>query len=171
MRLLGPVLSSSLVLASACGPTFEPEDEAAVRGVLDEQRQAWNRGDLDAFMAGYHQRPDIVFTSSAKIRRGYDAALASYRERYASGDARMGVLDFRDVEITPLGPDAALAMGWFVLTETPQAGEGVFTLVFTREHDRWGIVHDHSSAAEHARSARPSTTADAGLESTPEESL
>lgn len=118
----------------------------AIRGVLDEQRAAWNRGDLEAFMTGYHRRPDIVFTSGAQIRRGYDAALQSYATRYDSGDAKMGTLEFRDVEITGLGPDAGLAMGRFVLTDTPQAGSGVFTLVFTREQGRWGIIHDHSSA-------------------------
>jgi uncharacterized protein (TIGR02246 family) len=133
----------------ACStPSFRPEDEARIRAVLEAQRAAWNRGDLDAFMDGYHHDDAIVFTSGAKIRRGYDEALQSYRHRYASGDAKMGALAFEDVEITSLGPDAAVALGHFELTETPQAGRGVFSLVFTRRGNRWGIMHDHSSAAE-----------------------
>lgn len=135
------------LVSAGCSPrSFSAGDEAAIRSVLEEQKAAWNRGDLEAFMTGYHRQPDIVFTSGGEIRRGYDAALSSYRKRYDSGSAKMGVLDFRDVEVTGLGPDAGLAMGRFQLTETPQTGSGVFSLVFTREQGKWGIVHDHSSA-------------------------
>ena len=31
-------------------------------------------------------------------------------------------------------------------TDTPQAGEGVFSLVFLDSGDGWRIVHDHTSA-------------------------
>ncbi|MEX1367687.1 MAG: polysaccharide deacetylase family protein [Nannocystaceae bacterium] len=151
-----------LSAVAACSTrAFGPQDEAAVRQVLDRQRDAWNRGDLAAFMQGYHRSPDIVFTSSAKIRRGWDDSMASYQRRYVDGDASMGVLEFSGVEVTGLGPDAALAMGRFELTQTPQAGRGVFSLVLTRRDDRWGIMHDHSSGAaepepEPAPEPRPS---------------
>ena len=127
-----------------------------MRAVIDAQRDAWNAGDLDAFMAGYHHDPEIVFTSSGKIRRGWQAARDSYQRRYVDGDAAMGTLDFTDVEITGLGPNAALAMGHFVLTETPQASDGVFSLVFTRREGEWGILHDHSSAADEPAPPDPS---------------
>lgn len=137
-----------LTATSACSErSFGPADADAVRAVLDRQRDAWNRGDLAAFMEGYHQAPEIVFTSSAKIRRGWEEAMAAYQRRYVDGDAKMGTLSFTDVEITGLGPDAALAMGRFELRDTPQAGWGIFSLVLTRRDGRWGIVHDHSSGA------------------------
>jgi len=98
-------------------------------------------------MAGYHRRPEIVFTSGAQIRRGWDETLAAYRKKYVEGDA-MGHLEFEDIELQPIGPDGAVALGRFVLTETPQASKGVFSLVFTREQGSWGIVHDHSSASD-----------------------
>jgi len=138
-------LGSSLFACRADRPS--PADEAEIRSVLDRQRDAWNRGDIDTFMAGYHRRPEIVFTSGAKIRRGWDETLAAYREKYVEGDA-MGHLEFEDIELQPVGPDGAVALGRFVLTETPQASSGVFSLVFTREQGTWGIVHDHSSASD-----------------------
>jgi uncharacterized protein (TIGR02246 family) len=127
--------------------SFAPADETAIRTVLDEQRDAWNRGDLEAFMQGYHRDPAIVFTSGAKIRRGYDETLASYRKRYDTGDAKMGTLSFTDVEVTSLDADAAVVLGHFELTDTPQASQGVFSLVFSKREGKWGIVHDHSSVA------------------------
>lgn len=155
------VLLVVLVLTVSCsGRTFTSADATAVRAVLERQRDAWNRGDLDAFMEGYHQRPEIVFTSSAKIRRGYDEAMQAYQRRYVDGDAAMGTLAFTEIEITGLGPDAALAMGRFELTDTPQAGWGIFSLVLTREDDRWGIMHDHSSGADTPSSSDSTATAE-----------
>jgi uncharacterized protein (TIGR02246 family) len=140
------VLTFVAALSTGCPrPSFEPTDEAAIVDVLHTQQEAWNRGDLEAFMQGYHRDPEVVFTSSAKIRRGYDATLTSYRKRYVEGDAKMGTLEFSDLEVTGLGPDAALAFGRFELTGTPQESTGVFSLVFTRRQGRWGIIHDHSS--------------------------
>jgi ketosteroid isomerase-like protein len=122
------------------------EDEAEIHAVLTRQKEAWNRGDIETFMEGYHRSPDIVFTSGGKIRRGFDETLARYREKYVAGDA-MGHLDFTDVTLQPVGADGAVALGTWRLTETPKAGEGVFTLVLTKVDGRWGIVHDHTSSA------------------------
>lgn len=121
-----------------------PADEAQIRALLDAQRDAWNRGDIDSFMAGYHRRPDIVFTSGGTVRRGWEQTIAAYKKKYVAADA-MGHLEFDDVELQPVGADGAVALGRWTLTETPQSGTGVFSLVLTREDGQWGIVHDHTS--------------------------
>lgn len=123
------------------------QDETMIRSILDEQKEAWNRGDIEGFMAGYHRRPDIVFTSGGKVRRGYEQTLTAYEDKYVD-DQAMGHLEFSDVEIFGVGGHGAVALGKWELTDTPQAAQGVFTLVFTRERGRWGIMHDHSSKAE-----------------------
>ena len=119
-------------------------DRDAIRSVLDRQREAWNAGDVDGFMDGYLRSDTIVFTSGGKIRRGFEATLAAYRDRYVDANA-MGHLEFDDVEIDDLGGDAAVVLGHWELTDTPEAGAGVFTLVFVRSDATWKIVHDHSS--------------------------
>lgn len=144
-----PALLLLCVLSTACrDAAFGPDDEAAIRAVMNAQQQAWNAGDIDTFMAGYHQRPDVVFTSGGKIRRGWDATLKAYRTRYIDGDAKMGTLDFSDLDVQPLGDSAAVVLGHWALTDTPQASHGVFSLVFTEENGTWGILHDHSSAEQ-----------------------
>jgi uncharacterized protein (TIGR02246 family) len=146
--LLVTVVLGSALLLGACRserpdrPT--PEDEAEIRAVIARQKEAWNRGDIQTFMQGYHRQGDLVFTSAGKIRRGWDETLARYEEKYVTGDA-MGHLEFTEVELQPVGADGAVALGHWALTETPKAGEGVFSLVFTRVDGRWGIVHDHTS--------------------------
>lgn len=150
--LRGCVIALALAAATAAGCRSEPPadrptaaDEAEIRAVLDRQKDAWNRGDIQAFMQGYQRSPDIVFTSAGKIRRGWDETLASYEQKYVSGDA-MGHLEFRDVELQPVGASGVVALGHWQLTSTPKAGEGVFTLVLAKDAEgRWAIVHDHTS--------------------------
>lgn len=121
------------------------EDQAEILAVLARQKEAWNRGDIQAFMEGYHRSPDIVFTSAGNIRRGWEATLAAYEKKYVTGDA-MGHLEFTDVTLQPVGADGAVLLGKFELTHTPKAGSGVFTLVLVKVDGQWGIVHDHTSA-------------------------
>ncbi len=142
MRVALLVLTVGLFFGCA---TDRAADRAAIADVLTAQQQAWNRGDIDAFMAGYDKADDIIFTSGGKVRRGYAATLEKYRKSYVAAKA-MGKLGFQIVEVRWLGPDAALLMGRYRLTETPKAGSGLFTLIFERRPDGWKCVHDHTSS-------------------------
>jgi uncharacterized protein (TIGR02246 family) len=136
------------VAAPACDGSF---DEAAVLRVLDEQREAWNRGDLDAFLAGYEPSERLLFTSGGNIRRGFDETRAKYQARYGATPETMGQLGFEILDVRALGScaDAAIVLGRWALTETPVAGSGVFSVMLERHGDRdarWQIVHDHTSS-------------------------
>jgi beta-aspartyl-peptidase (threonine type) len=126
-----------------------PADKAAIEIVMRTQVAAWNRHDLDAFMAGYWNSPDLTFFSGGKESRGWQAAMDRYKAKYASPGHEMGKLEFSDLRIEMLAPDAAFVRGAFHLTmpdgTTPH---GLFTLVFRKLPDGWKIVHDHSAAAE-----------------------
>jgi len=51
----------------------------AARGVLAAQKDAWNRGDIEAFMQGYARSDDIRFAGGDKFNFGWQATLDSYR--------------------------------------------------------------------------------------------
>jgi uncharacterized protein (TIGR02246 family) len=121
-------------------------DRTAIRAVLDAQQQAWNRGDVDAFLTGYWHSPDLTFSGSNGISRGWNAVLARYKKNYPDRGA-MGALDFSSLEFRFLGPDAALILGhWHLKREKDEPG-GVFSLVFQRFPEGWRIIHDHTSAS------------------------
>ena len=133
-------------VASSASPTSVP---TAARAVLDAQVEAWNRGDLEGFMAGYWRSPDLVFCSGATVTRGWDETLARYRERYQSEGREMGRLRFDGIEVIPLGEDAALARGaWRLTMRDGQQPHGLFTLLLRRIDGAWRIVHDHTSSGE-----------------------
>src|SRR5207248_10197935 len=59
-----------------------PDDAKAIRQLLTDQAAAWNRGDLDGFMAGYWRDPNLTFFSEGTVTRGWDATMERYRKKY-----------------------------------------------------------------------------------------
>lgn len=155
MQLIGPLAAPAGILAltllaaplGCAGPRqFTAEDRAGVAAVLDRQAAAWNRGDLDGYMSGYAASPDLVFTSGGRIRRGFDETRASYLKRYGGDRSGMGHLAFEILGIQPAGPDGVVVLGRWRLTDTPNAGSGVFSVVLERRPEGWRIIHDHTSS-------------------------
>lgn len=125
------------------------DSKSAVEHVLQTQQDAWNHHDLDAFMSGYWNSPDLTFFSGAKETRGWQATLDRYRATYASPGHEMGKLDFTDLRIEMLGADAAFVRGsWHLTMPDGKTPHGKFTLVFRKFPEGWTIIHDHTSAAE-----------------------
>jgi ketosteroid isomerase-like protein len=117
---------------------------AAVESMLQAQQDAWNQGDVDAFMEHYWNSDDLTFSSEGKTTRGWTATLNRYRERYPTPE-KMGRVKFTNLEITPLGDSAAMVLGQWNLDRESEPLSGNFTLVVRRLDDRWLIVHDHTS--------------------------
>jgi uncharacterized protein (TIGR02246 family) len=120
--------------------------EQAIRRVLDDQTQAWNRGDIDAFMNGYEDSPDTVFIGK-KFQRGYEAVRRRYHDQYPTSE-KMGRLTFSNLSVELLSADYASVTGAFQLMRAPSAGgnlSGVFSLLFRRTPAGWKIILDHTS--------------------------
>ena len=120
--------------------------EARIQAILRSQVEAWNRHDLEAFMAGYWNSPALTFFSGARETQGWQATLERYRKNYQSENAEMGKLEFSDLQIEMLGAQSALVRGKFQLTlSNGKQPHGLFTLIFREFPEGWRIVHDHSS--------------------------
>jgi uncharacterized protein (TIGR02246 family) len=121
--------------------------ENAIRAVLNEQVEAWNKGDLDGFMKGYAKSDDTTFVSGDSITRGWQTVLDRYKKSYSSRE-KMGTLAFSELEIKPLNNDSAVVNGRWQLTRASDTPHGRFTLVFRKTKDGWRIIHDHTSSAD-----------------------
>ena len=140
-------LSGARLLADAAEP--HEADRQAIQSVLSAQQAAWNRGDVDAFLVGYWHSPELTFSGSSGVSRGWDGVLARYKKNYPDRSA-MGELNFSDLEFHFLAADAALVLGkWHLKREKGDIG-GVFTLVWKKFPKGWKIIHDHTSAVEQA---------------------
>jgi len=110
-------------------------------------KDAWNEGNLEKFMEGYHKSEDIVFVGSAGPIYGYDATLERYRTSYPDTTI-MGKLDFEILKLYKVDKKTALLIGKYYLTRTIGNARGYYTLVWQKIDGKWVIIADHSSASE-----------------------
>jgi len=124
-----------------------PNSVAEIQSVLNAQQEAWNRGDIDAFMNGYARSPSPIFVSGDEVQRGWDTVREHYRKKY-SDHTKMGTLTFSEIEVMPLSADSALVLGRWTLQRANDKPHGRFTLIFKRLPEGWRIVHDHTSTSK-----------------------
>jgi ketosteroid isomerase-like protein len=146
-RLALAVICYILIAALVCAAAEQSSNSVSqIQSVLSAQQDAWNRGDIDAFMNGYARSVSTVFVSEDEVRRGWETVRDRYRVKY-SDRAKMGTLNFSDIEVTMLSPDAAVVLGGWRLKLGNDEPHGRFTLIFKHLPEGWRIVHDHTSAA------------------------
>jgi len=146
-RLTLPILGYMLIAGVVCAAQEQsPNSAAEIQSVFTAQQDAWNRGDIDAFMNGYARSASTVFVSQDEVSRGWETVRDRYRVKY-SDRTKMGTLSFSEIEVTMLSPDAAVALGRWRLERANDEPHGRFTLIFKRLPEGWRIVHDHTSAA------------------------
>ncbi len=136
------LLASTASFAQRAGAS----EKLAIRGLLEKQVDAWNRGDLEGFMAGYWKSPELTMYSGPNVIAGWDKILERYRQRYQAEGKEMGKLDFFDLRVGILAPDAAWVEGhWHLKMKNGEEPGGLFTLILRKFPHGWKIVHDHTS--------------------------
>jgi len=138
------LICALLFVGLASRARAEEPPETAIRKVLSTQVDAWNKGDLTAFVQGYAE--DCVFVGSSLVT-GRSAVLARYQKRYGS-KAAMGRLSFSELEVRLIDSRVAIVLGRFALERSTEGGgpaSGIFSLVFRLNGGNWEIVLDHTS--------------------------
>jgi beta-aspartyl-peptidase (threonine type) len=157
----GLVVSEMALFAVGCGFQRQNGDDVSVSAptgggpgleigqMLASSSQSWNAGDLEGFLDDYWQSPDLTFSGATGVSRGWDEVRERYLASYWAPGAERDSLRFEELEVTPLGPTYALALGKFVLFQPQNGGKvsssGHFSLVLRRTDEGWKIMHDHTS--------------------------
>lgn len=134
-----------IITAAGFAQTKDEKAKAAIRKVMDEQSAAWNRGDVEAFMQGYWNSPQMTFVSGDNVTKGWQPTLERYKKSYDTR-AKMGVLTFSGLEINLISKDSAVVLGNWSLQRETDNPKGKFTLIFRKLKAGWKIVHDHTSS-------------------------
>jgi len=134
-------ISITLLSVSAFCQT---NDETEVRNLLTRQTQAWNRGDIDAFMIGYWENDSLMFIGKSGVTYGYKNTLSNYKKNYPDTTV-MGKLTFTLIQLKQLSPEYFHVTGKYYLTRTIGDASGHFTLLFRKINGKWVIISDHSS--------------------------
>ena len=138
------------VLLASCRIEVEPEEdtslEPTVLAILDRSAEAWNRGDLDAFLLDYQDAPATTLVISGEVLSGMDEIRAHYEPSFGPGADRSS-LRFEAVHVRSLSPLIGIVTARRVLDEGGvTADSGPFTLVMRRTGTGWKITHHHSSS-------------------------
>jgi len=147
----GPQPTSNMpVYSEECNGVLYTSADAAtidgVRAVLTAQQEAWNRGDIDAFMEGYWKSEQLRFASGGDVTLGWQATIDRYKARYTDRTA-MGDLLFSDLEVQALSKTAAIVHGRWALQRASDRPSGLFTLVLRDIGGGWVIVSDTTTSA------------------------
>lgn len=143
------ILLLALVIAfsaSAFGQTETktPDHKSSILKVMNEQVEAWNRGDIKGFMEGYWNSEEMRFVSGNSVSKGWQAAYDRYKVGYDTRE-KMGKLLFSEIEVTALDQNSAFVTGRFTLERVDDKPTGLFTLIFRKIEGKWRIVLDHTS--------------------------
>jgi ketosteroid isomerase-like protein len=122
----------------------QSSDHQAIRQIMAAQETAWNRGDLEGFMAGYWKSDSLRFIGSKGLTFGWQKTLANYQKSYPDLDA-MGKLTFTILSVEKLSKRSAFVIGKWYLARKAGDLSGHYTLLWKKIAGKWVIVADHSS--------------------------
>jgi ketosteroid isomerase-like protein len=159
------VVLLAIVVAGLGGCKFQaqPERHLALAGphaqdlarevedMLHASAGSWNAGQLEGFLDDYWRSEDLTFSGARGVTRGWEEVRRNYLESYWAPGVDRDSLRFEGIEVLPLGPDHALALGRYVLFRPEDGGleraGGYFSLVLRSMDEGWRIIHDHTSAS------------------------
>jgi ketosteroid isomerase-like protein len=120
-------------------------DESAIKKLMSDQAEAWNKGNIDDFMKAYWQNDSLMFIGHGGVTHGYTNTLNGYKTTYDNPD-KMGKLFFSDLILKHLSDEYYFVVGkWFLKRAAGDIG-GYYTLLFRKIDGKWLIVCDHSSS-------------------------
>lgn len=119
-------------------------EESAIRQVMHNQQEAWNRADIEAFMEGYWKSDSLKFIGRNGITYGWQTTLDNYKKSYPTPEA-MGKLTFSVLTLDILSETSAFMIGRWHLKRTNDEPGGHFTLLWHKINGKWVIIADHTS--------------------------
>jgi uncharacterized protein (TIGR02246 family) len=126
-------------------PQAVPPPRNFVTEVTEELRRsadAWNSGNLDAFMAGYAE--DATFALKDNFLQGRRAIREYYTPLFVPG-ARHGTLNLDQINVLVLSLDVVLVRGIYQNTQPGIVTRGATTLILRHSVNHWLIIHDHTN--------------------------
>lgn len=136
----------TLTVATPQAVAATPQAERAeILRTIARMEAAWNRGDFRGYMAGF-KNPDVIFISGGKFRDGWQGSLDQYIRDYGGAPERRGKLNFYDMKVDLLAPDAAMLIGRYRMDRPGRITHGINTRLFRKIGGRWLITMNHVSA-------------------------
>lgn len=154
MRTLMFVAAIAVILAPAVSGAapVSPADASAIRAVIARQADAWNRHDMDAFVAD--TTPDIDWVNIVGMHwEGRETVRRAHAVLHKGMFAHSRLLPPDSLELRQIAPDVVIAVTVSRIegaAPTPSGqpypeGGNILSLVFVRTGQGWRIAHAHNT--------------------------
>lgn len=143
MRLL---LFTALIILGSCQSDEKMNGHAKleIQAIMNQQEDAWNAGDLNAFMEPYWKSDSLLFIGSRGPTFGWQTTLNNYKKTYPTPE-KMGRLKFENLTMKPLENAHYWVAGKWILYRQADTLAGHYTLLWKHTKTGWKIITDHSS--------------------------
>lgn len=147
MKRIQLLIISSLLLStfSIEAQTKQSKDIEMIKKAMKIQEDAWNRGDIDAFMEWYWKSDQLQFIGGSGPTFGWQNTLDNYKKRYPDR-AAMGKLQFDILQVDVRSKKVISLIGKYTLTREKDTPTGHFLLIWKKFKGKWLIVADCTSA-------------------------
>jgi len=154
--------------ATSSASAVSAEDAAAIRAILDRQGDAWNRHDMDAFVAD--TMPDVDWINVVGMHwKGHDTVRRAHAVLHTGMFAHSRLLPPEQSEMRQIAPNVVIETHINRLEGVgprpdgrPYTNDGnLITMVFVKSREGWRIAHAHNGhidklAAAHDPAKNPS---------------
>ena len=134
--------------AASSSSSVAADDAAAIRALLDKRRDAWNRHDMDAFVADL--MPDIEWINVVGTRwKGRDTVYRAHAALHTGMMAHSRMRPPELVEIREIAPNVVIVTQINRLDGVAPRSDGkpypndgnLLTMVFVKSRGGWQIAH------------------------------
>ncbi len=138
------ILLIKLLLVLSHSIFAQNNDKSEILSVLENQRIAWNNGNLQQYMMGYWQSDSLLFVGKRGPQYGWQKTFDNYKKSYPDKSA-MGKLTFNILKVDVYTSDYAFVLGEWILDREKDQPRGFFTLQMKKINGQWKVIADHSS--------------------------
>ncbi|MFN5705604.1 MAG: YybH family protein [bacterium] len=138
------ILLIKLILLLSHSIFAQNNDKSEILNVLENQRLAWNNGNLQQYMMGYWQSDSLLFVGKRGPQYGWQKTFDNYKKSYPDKSA-MGKLTFNILKVDIYTSDYSFVLGEWILDREKDQPRGFFTLQMKKINGEWKVIADHSS--------------------------
>jgi ketosteroid isomerase-like protein len=123
------------------------QDVQFITQVLNDQYAAWNRHDIDAYMAAFWQSPSLIFVTEGQVCLGWQDTKAMFERNYPDRQS-MGIAIPERIQVNMVSDDSATTLEWWTVRFKKANVHGISTASWRRFSEGWRIIENHTSSAE-----------------------
>lgn len=121
----------------------QSQDEKMILKVIEDEVEAWNRGDIEGYVQFYTPDDSCRMIYSSGITYGRDSILAFYKKYWPK--EKMGKLTLDQTTMERVSENYYFVTGRFTVVNGDKTIKGRYSSLMKKVNGKWYIYTDHSA--------------------------